>query len=201
MRSTTRVWLSRVFAVWFVSVGLLMPALVLPPVITPRVSVVSVPAQFSAPVKPKRPTRRKRRTVSAPAPRATVLRRPSPQAPANTTLCLAQVIYFEAAHEPANGLKAVAATVFHRTKSSQYPSSICKVVYQPYQYSWTAIAENRHRTPPAKYVEMAKTFLTTRETIEAEFPVTHFHHRSMVPSWARTLTYMFTIGQHKFYQM
>lgn len=51
--------------------------------------------------------------------------------------CLAQNIYFEARGEPNSGQLAVALVTMHRVKSHRYPNSICKVVWQRKQFSWT----------------------------------------------------------------
>jgi spore germination cell wall hydrolase CwlJ-like protein len=51
--------------------------------------------------------------------------------------CLAKAIYFEARGEPKEGMVEVANVVLNRVKSGKFPSSICGVVYQPKQFSWT----------------------------------------------------------------
>jgi spore germination cell wall hydrolase CwlJ-like protein len=51
--------------------------------------------------------------------------------------CLAQNIYFEARGEPNGGQLAVALVTMHRVKSHHYPNTICKVVWQRKQFSWT----------------------------------------------------------------
>ena len=53
--------------------------------------------------------------------------------------CLAENIYFEAAHEPLDGKKAVAFVTFNRVQSG-YADNICDVVQQKTgqtcQFSW-----------------------------------------------------------------
>ena len=50
--------------------------------------------------------------------------------------CLARNIYHEARGESLQGQIAVAAVTVNRVLTKGYPSSICQVVYQPYQFSW-----------------------------------------------------------------
>jgi spore germination cell wall hydrolase CwlJ-like protein len=51
--------------------------------------------------------------------------------------CLARAIYHEARGESEMGKKAVAMVTINRANSSKFPNSICRVVYEKGQYSWT----------------------------------------------------------------
>lgn len=51
--------------------------------------------------------------------------------------CLAMAIYHEARGETNAGQIAVGWVVINRTLSEKFPSSICKVVYQQNQFTWT----------------------------------------------------------------
>jgi len=51
--------------------------------------------------------------------------------------CLVANIFFEARGEPKAGMQAVAAVTMNRVASSKYPNDVCKVVFQPKQFSWT----------------------------------------------------------------
>lgn len=123
-----------------------------------------------------------------------------PPVPTSDLVCLAQALFFEAAHEPMVGIEAVAAVVLNRVSSTNYPRTVCGVVYQRRQFSWTADVMNRIRRPPTMYVDMARTFLQNRAILRDQYPLyTHFHHVSVSPAWSEHLTYMGTYGQHKFY--
>jgi hypothetical protein len=183
MLQTAREWVSRVFAVWMILIAFMSaPSLVTPP--TPLPSVLSVAATLSGPPHVQPSPMARRRVVR----------------PSNATLCLAQVIFFEAGTESFEGMQAVAATVFNRVGLPGYSSSICGVVYQPYQYSWTLHRSNWMRRPPTQYVKLATLFLQERAELEEEYPVTHFHRTDIKPAWSKTLEYVVTIGQHKFYR-
>lgn len=51
--------------------------------------------------------------------------------------CLTDNVYHEARGESAIVQQGVLNVVLSRTQYSTYPNSICKVIYQPYQFSWT----------------------------------------------------------------
>jgi len=51
--------------------------------------------------------------------------------------CLSQNVYFEARGEKTVGQLAVAMVTMNRVFSKRFPNSICKVVWQRKQFSWT----------------------------------------------------------------
>lgn len=51
--------------------------------------------------------------------------------------CLAETIYYEARGESTAGKKAVANVVLNRVNHHRWPDTICKVVYQKGQFSWS----------------------------------------------------------------
>lgn len=55
---------------------------------------------------------------------------------ASSILCLALTLYHEARGEPLKGQEAVAEVVLNRAEKRD--KSVCQVVYEPYQFSWTA---------------------------------------------------------------
>lgn len=57
--------------------------------------------------------------------------------PSKELHCLAQNIYFEARGESAEGQLAVALVSMNRVDSPRFPNSVCAVVWQPRQFSWT----------------------------------------------------------------
>lgn len=51
--------------------------------------------------------------------------------------CMTANIYFEARSESIKGMEAVAHVTMNRVKSKRYPKSVCAVVFQRKQFSWT----------------------------------------------------------------
>jgi len=51
--------------------------------------------------------------------------------------CLAKNIFHEARGESTIGKYAIAQVTLNRVISSRYPDTVCEVVMQPHQFSWT----------------------------------------------------------------
>jgi spore germination cell wall hydrolase CwlJ-like protein len=114
--------------------------------------------------------------------------------------CLAKNIYYEARGESIKGKIAVAQVTLNRVKSAGYRDTICKVVYQPFQFSWT---RDKTRKAPrgvawAQSLDLAKGILT--ETIQLpHFPALYFHNKTVKPHWTRKKRVLARIGGHVFY--
>jgi len=117
--------------------------------------------------------------------------------------CLALTIYFEARGEPQEGKIAVAFVVLNRVKSKKFPSSICDVVFDRCQFSWTCdkisnIPKNKHAWNKSK--QLATDILAHKykdNTKGAQF----FHKKTITPKWAKSLTLTTVIDNHKFYKL
>lgn len=60
-------------------------------------------------------------------------------------ICLAKNIYFEASNQSYVGQQAVAWVTLNRVHSGDYPNTICGVVFQYKQFSWTI--DGKYRSP------------------------------------------------------
>ena len=60
-----------------------------------------------------------------------------PQVDKEQHKCLAMNIYHEARSESMQGQIAVAQVTLNRVEHDKWPSTICEVVYEPKQFSWT----------------------------------------------------------------
>jgi spore germination cell wall hydrolase CwlJ-like protein len=108
--------------------------------------------------------------------------------------CLAQNIYHEARGEPRRGQLAVALVTLNRKKHKNYPNSICKVVYQPYQFSWTKVKSKHKVKIPLEYYQTASQALQIKDFT---FNAIYFHNTTIKPNWkARRIA---KIGNHVFY--
>ena len=63
----------------------------------------------------------------------------------NLTACKKN-IYFEAGNQSLSGKEAVALVTLNRMRASNYPDTVCGVVYQRKQFSWTFLKKNHN--PP-----------------------------------------------------
>lgn len=108
--------------------------------------------------------------------------------------CLAQTIYHEARGEPLAGQLAVANVTMNRVYSGTFPNSVCKVVYQRGQFSWTT-KKTPTRNIPKEFVDMA-----TRVIIHERADNTNgslFFANKSVPVKRRQAK---RIGNHIFYK-
>jgi N-acetylmuramoyl-L-alanine amidase len=124
--------------------------------------------------------------------------------------CLAMNIYHEARGEPIAGQYAVAEVTLNRTRSKEFPSSVCKVVYQKhwnpsrkevvYAFSWTglAVTTNTHSAAWRQAREIARTVLTRNRAPTLQGAL-YYHSIDVKPDWSRTHKRLAIIGRHIFY--
>lgn len=137
--------------------------------------------------------------------------------------CLAKNVYYEAKGEKFEGKLAVAQVTLNRTKSPDYPHSICDVVYQKEfkngkwecQFSWTC--SKNIKEPDEKYIweesqYIARKALTLDDksgNIHIEladknatfFHATYIHPKTYVKSIWNKVERVATIGKHIFYTL
>ena len=117
--------------------------------------------------------------------------------------CLADNIYFEARNESIKGQVAVASVTKNRVNSKYYPDTICKVVWEHRQFSWTLDGKSdtpRNKKAYAAAELIAIVFVNTTEIIDVTKGATHYHNTSVNPYWSSKLTYIMTIDNHIFYK-
>jgi len=124
------------------------------------------------------------------------------------TKCLAQNVYYEARGEDIAGEVAVALVTINRVKSFFYPPSICDVVYQQGQFSWT-----KHHTKKTQPKDQDKwdeaitiaAFLLDGGRLDnvkditqgsLSFHATYVHPRDWKKYWDKTVQ----IGNHIFFR-
>lgn len=122
--------------------------------------------------------------------------------------CLTAAIYYEAASEPDAGQRAVAQVVLNRVAHPAYPKTVCGVVYQGSekntgcQFSFTCDG-SLARVPVRMFWQRAENVARDALSGYVYAPVglaTHYHTVAVHPYWAPTLTYLGTIGAHRFYR-
>jgi len=122
--------------------------------------------------------------------------------------CLTAAIYYEAAHEPVDGQRAVAQVVLNRVRHPHYPQSVCGVVFQGHmrttgcQFSFTCDGSLR-RTPAGHLWDRARKVAQEALAGYVHRPVgwaTHYHANYVFPYWAPSLAKIGQIGAHIFYR-
>ena len=114
---------------------------------------------------------------------------------ANNVKCLAEVIYRESRGEPRLGKFAVGLVVMNRVNHPKYPKTVCKVVFQPQQFSWVSTFTTFKA--PEEFRQIAKEILAGNHDLH-DFNATHFHARYVAPKWQH-LKRTLVIGNHIFY--
>lgn len=125
--------------------------------------------------------------------------------------CLTNNIYFEAATEPYEGKLAVAQVVLNRANNSNFPSTICEVVYQRTtspakvivcQFSWTCMKNMVVRDKYAwEESEIVARKALTQDKVHDKIANTnalYYHADYINPGW--NLKKVVKIGQHIFYK-
>jgi len=106
-----------------------------------------------------------------------------------------ETIAYEASGEDLLGQVAVACVIRNRAeKQNKTIEQICKA---PYQFScWNPKTKLNKRTK----LEIEKARLAWQLSESFLFSATHYHALNCNPYWSKSLTYLCTIGNHKFYQ-
>lgn len=111
--------------------------------------------------------------------------------------CLTRNIYHEARGEPFKGKVAVGLVTLNRTESKGYPNTICGVVYQKHQFSWTK-AYKKVKVNAVQWKQSEEAALVALLDRDVNFKATHFHNKSVSPRWK--LQKVAVIANHTFYR-
>jgi spore germination cell wall hydrolase CwlJ-like protein len=125
--------------------------------------------------------------------------------------CLALNIYFEARGEPVEGQYAVADVTLNRVESSQFPDTICEVVYQcrrssKCQFSWVHRVRNPHNPRILEREAWHDAQLYAYEIANWNVRrgitdgATYFHANYVRPRWRHSFELTDRIGVHLFYR-
>ena len=116
--------------------------------------------------------------------------------------CLALNIYHEARSESLEGKLAVGQVTMNRVRSAHYPNSICKVVWQRGQFSWTHDGRSDRPHNPEAWNEALRIAMITceRNAHGLVGRATHYHAVYVRPYWTKAFRYVGRIGRHVFYE-
>ena len=121
--------------------------------------------------------------------------------------CLAVAIFFEARDQPIEGQYAVAEVVMNRVEDPRWPNTICGVVFQRKQFSFTHDGKSDRMEKYTKNDAIEWRAMLQARTIAkqifdegyTEMTSTHYHALSVSPSWAKGYKRDGRIGDHVFY--
>ncbi len=128
---------------------------------------------------------------------------------------MAANIFFEARGESIKGMKSVAAVTWNRVMHKNYPGSVCAVVFQKKQFSWThqespsrilqvltgdvAGMQKKDRESYKKAVDIAALPRVHFTTLMPK-NVLHYHSVKVNPRWARYKVKVMQVSNHIFYR-
>lgn len=121
--------------------------------------------------------------------------------------CLARNVWFEARGSPFVDKLAVAQVVVNRVRDPAHPDSVCGVVFEPHQFSWTADelpdeVRLANRIDRDAWLDSA---LAAVSALDGRLPdlasgATHFHAADVSPDWAEAFEYVARWGRHRYYR-
>ena len=118
--------------------------------------------------------------------------------------CLAMNIYHEARGETEKGKFAVAAVTMNRVNNKYYPDTVCEVVWQKKQFSWTNTHSKFHALKDSKSwvnaLEIARRFIDGNDW-SGVGNATHYHTVAVSPAWKDDEQLIGQVGNHLFYDL
>jgi len=124
--------------------------------------------------------------------------------------CLALNIYFEARSEPIDGQLAVAFVTINRLQSRRYPNTLCGVVWQKRQFSWThdGKSDRPYEQRAWQQAQRLARFIFTkylalpekvRRIMDRTNGALHYYAPKLAdPYWAKAKEVTFAVGGHVF---
>lgn len=115
--------------------------------------------------------------------------------------CLAHNIYHEARGERIEGQIAVAHVTVNRVNHPNWGGSICEVVYELKQFSWTFLLDDHTPTDTRAYnkAKVIARDVMLGNTEDPSLGAVFYHANYVDPAWAEQLQISRVIGSHIFY--
>ena len=117
--------------------------------------------------------------------------------------CVAVAVYHEARGEPFPGQLAVAEVIMNRARSGRYPTTLCGVVKQPWQFSFVRggrFPRVNEASPAWSYAQSIARIAANRLADALPEDVLWYHADYVAPTWGRRLSRVEKIGAHIFYR-
>lgn len=115
--------------------------------------------------------------------------------------CLARNIYHEARGEPVEGQVAVAWVTVNRVSDSRWPGTVCGVVGQYKQFSWTLQEPlQEHDSRAYAIATRIATNVLSGSYYDNTGGANHYHTTDISPYWEDVTKATKVIGNHIFYR-
>lgn len=122
-------------------------------------------------------------------------------------LCLATALFFEARSEPLEGQIAVGEVIMNRVESDKWPDTICEVVNQHKQFSYTHDGKSDNPDVYDKHAdkESWEALKVLAQDIydnkwDTGLTADHYHAKYVKPAWASRFDKVLVVGTHIFYK-
>ncbi len=114
--------------------------------------------------------------------------------------CMLTNIYHEARGDSVEGMQAVALVTLNRAK--QQDKTVCDVVYQRKQFSWTMMPKLLRKPMTDNYdaVHRVASAAMSDKLVDFTGGATHYHTNKVKPRWAKALDKIGSVGAHIFYK-
>ncbi len=122
---------------------------------------------------------------------------------ADEVRCMAENIYHEARGQSIEGQYAVAFVTMNRVKHVDFPNTVCDVVYEPWQFSWTAQNMTVNLNNSIEAMAWQQSTQIAVDVISGKaynnlYGVTHYHSTSVKPDWGYQM--VMQIDDHLFFK-
>lgn len=119
-------------------------------------------------------------------------------------ICLAENLFHEARGEGVKGKLAVAFVTINRVNHTRWPDTVCDVVHQPYQFSWTHQGMTINLDNPIEQRSWDQSQRVALEVLNGDhintmIGVTHYHTTAVSPTWNKSKVVTAQVGNHVFY--
>lgn len=119
--------------------------------------------------------------------------------------CLQQNVYFEARNQDILGQASVAWVTLNRVSSTSFPSTLCEVVWQNKQFSWTHDGKSDTPTELEAWSRAGHVVQMVLEDYiwgrgDPTHSATHYHATYVEPYWVKSYENTIQIGLHVFYK-
>lgn len=113
--------------------------------------------------------------------------------------CLVKNIYYESRNQPVKGQEAVALVTINRLKRKDFPNTVCEVVYEKKQFSWTSNKKLSVKNKAAweKAKSIALRVIMGNHSL-GNFKAINFHATYVNPDW--NMVKVAKIADHIFYK-
>ena len=129
-------------------------------------------------------------------------------------LCLATAVFFEARGEPIDGKELVANVILNRVEHPSYPDTVCEVVNQPKQFSYThqlskTVLQDRNNPKPLFYNSYhdSKAWEESKAVAKSVLDngvvnpyILMYHTTTVDPYWSSHYEVAGLVGNHMFYR-